>query len=66
MEKTKWQLIPCDKDCYYQQQGYCGLDEIACITSFEDGGCGYFTKTDPYGMLDERDGFSQIRRPHQF
>lgn len=56
MEKPRWQLIPCDKDCYYQRQGYCELDDIACITSFEDSGCGYFTRTDPYALFDERDG----------
>lgn len=56
-KEPKMQLIPCDKDCYYQQQGYCGLDEITCITSYESGGCGYFTHTDPYADLtDDRDG----------
>ncbi len=41
-------LIPCDKDCYYQQQGYCTLDGVARITNFHGDGCGYFTQTDPY------------------
>ncbi len=48
----KAHLIPCDKDCYYQQQGYCTLDEITCITCFQDG-CGYFTSTDPYADLSD-------------
>lgn len=41
-------LIPCDKPCYHQQQGYCALDEITYLTNCEGNGCGYFTRTDPY------------------
>lgn len=52
----KARLIPCDKDCYHQQQGYCALDDIAYITSCGESGCGYYTRTDPYaGLSDDRD-----------
>ena len=30
-KERKMRLIPCDKDCYYQQQGYCSLDESATL-----------------------------------
>ena len=50
----KLHLIPCDKDCYYQQQGYCTLDGFARITNFCGDGCGYFTQTDPYLQQDEQ------------
>ena len=46
-KERKVRLIPCDKDCYYQQQGYCSLDDISYITSCDGNGCGYFTRTDP-------------------
>ncbi len=56
-KESRIHLIPCDKDCYYQQQGYCALDQITYITNCENGGCGYFTQTDPYADLpDYRDG----------
>ncbi len=56
-KERKVRLIPCDKDCYYQQQGYCSLDDICYITSCDGNGCGYFTRTDPYAELtDDRDG----------
>ncbi len=56
-KERKVRLIPCDKDCYYQQQGYCSLDDISYITSCDGNGCGYFTRTDPYAELtDDRDG----------
>ena len=55
-KERKMRLIPCDKDCYYQQQGYWSLDEIGYITNCEGYGCGYFTRTDPYADLsDDRD-----------
>ena len=47
-KERKIHLIPCDKDCYHQRQGYCALDEITYITSCKENGCGYFTATDPY------------------
>lgn len=55
-KEQKVRLIPCDKECYHQQQGYCCLDGVTYITSFEDQGCGYFTRTDPYALTDDRNG----------
>ncbi|MBC8584344.1 hypothetical protein [Youxingia wuxianensis] len=52
--EPKMHLIPCDKECYYQQQGYCTLDDISYLTNCEDSGCGYFTRTDPY-LTDDSD-----------
>lgn len=67
MKGQKIQMIPCDKDCYYQNKGYCGLDEIACITSCESGGCGYFTQTDPYAALsDDCYRLEEIPHSNQF
>ena len=45
-KERKIHLIPCDKDCYHQRQGYCALDEITYITSCKENGCGYFTYAD--------------------
>lgn len=54
--EQKAHLITCDKDCYYQKQGYCALDEMTYLTNYAGGGCGYFTRTDPYADLpDDRD-----------
>lgn len=46
--EKKMHLIPCDRDCYHQEQGYCTLDEITYITDCTQNGCGYFSATDPY------------------
>ncbi|RGX56494.1 MULTISPECIES: hypothetical protein [Anaerotruncus] len=51
-KERKIHLIPCDKDCYHQQQGYCSLDDITYLTNCENG-CGYYTRTDPYADLED-------------
>ena len=54
-KERRVRLIPCDKDCFHQQNGYCTLDDSSYITNCDGGGCGYFTRTDPYADLDQND-----------
>ncbi|MCL2013979.1 MAG: hypothetical protein FWG69_03215 [Oscillospiraceae bacterium] len=35
-------LINCDKDCAYQQEGNCGLDSVAKLSSGNIDGCCYY------------------------
>jgi len=35
-------LIRCQKDCVYQQEGYCGLDRAAAVTCAELNQCSFY------------------------
>lgn len=38
-EVKKMNLIQCDEDCVYQQEGYCLLETPAVITNYTGQGC---------------------------
>lgn len=40
-------LIPCDKDCVNQMEGYCNLAGITNVTVTTEKGCLYYQKGSP-------------------
>lgn len=44
-------LIPCDKDCINQVEGYCNLAGMTSVTGTAEKGCLYYQK----GSLDKNE-----------
>lgn len=44
-------LVNCDENCQYQQDGYCKLNHNPVINSVKVNGCSYFTKRKPRKKL---------------
>ncbi|MFZ2538068.1 MAG: hypothetical protein WAX04_04130 [Oscillospiraceae bacterium] len=40
-------LITCDENCKYQNEGYCQLNQNAVINGLKVNGCSYFIKRKP-------------------
>lgn len=58
-------LISCSSDCYYQENGYCYLDQVAAVGVPSESGCiHYIPKENPkYNTTRKKDGTSTPFQP---
>ncbi len=51
-------LIPCDKKCIYQQEGYCSLEAPSSLTASVGEGCAYYLESKAPSLPSLEDGKS--------
>ncbi len=51
-------LIPCDKKCIYQLEGYCSLETPSNLTASVGEGCAYYMESPMPSLPGPEDGKS--------